>query len=42
MNDIFKKINVAYNLQTKIKPWKPGFPCRLCRLYIADIGFIEL
>ena len=25
------------------KSWKPeNCPCRLCRLYIADIGFIEL
>ena len=29
--------------KSNIKSWKPeSFPCRLCRLYIADIGFIEL
>ena len=28
---------------SNIKSWKPeNCPCRLCRLYIADIGFIEL
>ena len=30
-------------LKSNIKSWKPeNCPCRLCRLYIADIGFIEL
>ena len=30
-------------LKSNIKSWKPEYcPCRLCRLYIADIGFIEL
>ena len=29
--------------KSNIKSWKPeNCPCRLCRLYIADIGFIEL
>ena len=29
--------------KSNIKSWKPGnCPCRLGRLYIADIGFIEL
>ena len=28
---------------SNIKSWKPeNCPCRLCRLYIADIRFIEL
>ena len=32
--DIFK---------SNIKSWKPeNCPCRLCRLYIADVEFIEL
>ena len=29
--------------KSNTKSWKPeNCPCRLCRLYIADIGFIEL
>ena len=29
--------------KSNIKSWKPEYcPCRLCRLYLADIGFIEL
>ena len=29
--------------RSSIKSWKPeNYPCRLCRLYIPDIGFIEL
>ena len=29
--------------KSNIKSWKPeNCSCRLCRLYIADIGFIEL
>ena len=29
--------------KSNIKSWKPeNCPCRFCRLYIADIGFIEL
>ena len=29
--------------KSNIKSWKPeNCPCRLCRLYIADTGFIEL
>ena len=29
--------------KSNIESWKPeNCPCRLCRLYIADIGFIEL
>ena len=29
--------------KSNIKSWKPEYcPCRLCSLYIADIGFIEL
>ena len=39
-------VNDSENLnifKANIKSWKPGNgPCRLCRLYIADIGFIEL
>ena len=39
-------INDSENLsifKSNIKSWKPeNCPCRLCRLYIADIGFIEL
>ena len=31
------------NFKSNIKSWKPeNCPCRLCKLYIADIGFIEL
>ena len=30
-------------LKSNIKSWKPeNYPCRLCRLCIADVGFIEL
>ena len=30
-------------IKSNIKSWKPeNCPCRFCRLYIADIGFIEL
>ena len=29
--------------KSNVKSWKPeNCPCRLCQLYIADIGFIEL
>ena len=39
-------VNDSENLnifKANIKSWKPGnWPCHLCRLYIADIGFIEL
>ena len=39
-------INDSENLsifKSNIKSWKPeNCPCRLCRLYIADIGFTEL
>ena len=29
--------------KSSIKSWKPeNYPCRLCRLYNADIGFNEL
>ena len=28
--------------KSNIKSWKPeNYPCRLCRLYITDIGFIR-
>ena len=42
----YSKINDSENLnifKSNIKSWKPeNCPCRLCRLYIADIRLIEL
>ena len=38
------KVSETLNIfKSNVKSWKPeNCPCRLCRLYIADIGFIEL
>ena len=34
---------VTLKIKSNIKSWKPeNYPCRQCRLYIVDIGFIEL
>ena len=40
---IIKDSENLHIFKSNIKSWKPeNCPCRLCRLYIADIGFIEL
>ena len=43
---IFAKIKDSENVnifKSNIKSWKPeNCPCRLCRLYAVDLGFIEL
>ena len=40
---IIKDSENLHIFKSNIKSWKPeNCPCCLCRLYIADIGFIEL
>ena len=40
-NDIKVSTSLA-EFKSKFKPWKPiGCTCRLCRNYIADLGFID-
>ena len=41
-NDV-KNIRTLPEFKRKIKLWKPDqCPCRICKTYVADMGFIEL
>ena len=37
-----KKVSSLGEFKTKIKSWKAaGCPCRLCKLYVGGVGFIN-
>ena len=37
----FKDLNTASAFKTAIRKWKPNnCPCRLCKTYIGNVGFI--
>ena len=40
--DFFKEIKTLELLKISIKTWNPtNCPCKLCRLYVAGLGYIE-
>ena len=39
--DNCKNAATLKQFKTKIKQWKPICPCRLCKTYVAGVGFIE-
>ena len=40
--DDFKRFSLS-KFKSKIKGWKPvACPCRLCKIYIKDIGFVKI
>ena len=39
--DDIKKSKSTSEFKRKIRGWKPnGCPCRICKIYIANIGFV--
>ena len=39
--NIYKNIDSLHKFKEAIKKWKPeNFPCRICKKYIANVGFI--
>ena len=41
--DDFKLSKILLEFKTKIRKWKPEkCPCRLCKIYIPGVGFIEI
>ena len=37
----FKDLNIFSTFKAAIKNWKPNnYPCRLCKTYIGNVGFI--
>ena len=39
--EVFKKIDVLAKFEDDIKKWVPDCKCRLCKTYIAGVGFVE-
>ena len=40
--DIYKNIDGLHKLKKTIEKWKPeNCPCRICKKYIANVGFIQ-
>ena len=37
----YKNAATLEEFKTKIKQWKPICPCRLCKTYVAGVGFID-
>ena len=36
-----KESTSIYSFKTKLRKWKPDFPCRLCKRYLQYVGFIQ-
>ena len=39
--EVYKKIDVLEKFKDDIKKWVPDCKCRLCKTYIAGVGFVE-
>ena len=39
--EVYKKIDVLAKFEDDIKKWVPDCKCRLCKTYIAGVGFVE-
>ena len=37
-----KEIDNLCDFKIKIKCWIPNFPCRLCKHYIGQVGFVNV
>ena len=37
----YKNVTTLEEFKNKIKQWKPICPCRLCKTYVASVGFID-
>ena len=38
----FKNIDNLAKFENDIKEWTPECKCRLCKTYVASVGFIEI
>ena len=41
LSDEYKSITVLEKFQEKVKNWTPVCKCRLCKTYVAQVGFVE-
>ena len=39
--EVYKKLNALEKFKEEIKKWVPDCRCRLCKTYIAGVGFTE-
>ena len=39
--EVYKRINALEKFKDDIKKWVPRCKCRLCKTYIAGVGFVE-
>ena len=39
--EVYKRINALEKFKDDIKKWVPHCKCRLCKAYIAGVGFVE-
>ena len=42
LSDEYKSITVLEKFQEKVKNWTPVCKCRLCKTYVAQVGFVEI
>ena len=40
--DEYKSITILEKFQEKVKNWTPVCKCRLCKTYVAQVGFVEI
>ena len=40
--DQYKSITILEKFQEKVKNWTPVCKCRLCKTYVAQVGFVEI
>ena len=41
LSDEYKSITILEKFQEKVKNWTPVCKCRLCKTYVAQVGFVE-